>query len=89
MNDALKMVADKVKSNPALKAQLAEELKTAVANEQDAAKKESIVNAAKNILDIDIAVDAAAQPKPQQMADAGAAVPGGSISSILAMLLGK
>ena len=62
MNEALKMIADKVQNNPALKAKLAAELKAAAEKEQDAAKRDALVSAAKNALGIDIAA-AAAQPR--------------------------
>ena len=87
MNEALKMIADKVQNNPALKAKLAAELKAAAEKEQDAAKRDALVSAAKNALGIDIAA-AAAQTKPEQMT-AEAAIPSDTISGILAMLLGK
>ena len=87
MNEALKMIADKVQNNPALKAKLAAELKAAAEKEQDAAKRDARVSAAKNALGIDIAA-AAAQPKPEQTT-AEAAIPSDTISGILAMLLGK
>lgn len=87
MNEALKMIADKVQNNPALKAKLAAELKAAAEKEQDAAKRDALVSAARNALGIDIAA-ATAQPKPEQMT-AEAAIPSDTISGILAMLLGK
>ncbi len=85
MNDAMKLIAEKVQNNPALKAKLAAELKAAAAGEDDAAKKEALVKAAKSVLGIEIAKDAAAQLKPEQLNAGG----NDAINGILAMLFGK